>query len=178
MEWFSPNITGLLSPTPPSPSTPWPGLLNWITQYSRCYVSYLSLEILPKPCSVTLSVWIQSCVCMFAALIQGLGLTEMKNRELKRTKCQEDKSSYIRAWDDSERETSSGRQKGRRKRKPEIFIFTFLLVSVIIDGFPVTKYQMSLLEARSIIPMVIFELDVPSKEIFKRLLLEKKKEQR
>ncbi|XP_039093316.1 adenylate kinase 9 [Hyaena hyaena] len=47
---------------------------------------------------------------------------------------------------------------------------------VVIDGYPVTKYQMSLLETRSIIPMVIFELDVPSKEIFKRLLLEKKKE--
>ncbi|XP_070081502.1 adenylate kinase 9 isoform X2 [Equus caballus] len=50
-------------------------------------------------------------------------------------------------------------------------------VGVVIDGYPVTKYQMSLLEARAIIPMIIFELDVPSKEIFKRLLLEKKKEQ-
>ncbi|KAM5282916.1 adenylate kinase 9 isoform 2-T2 [Hipposideros larvatus] len=48
---------------------------------------------------------------------------------------------------------------------------------VIIDGYPVTKHQMSLLEARSIIPMVIFELDVPSKEIFKRLLLERKKKE-
>ncbi|KAI4567298.1 hypothetical protein MJG53_008876 [Ovis ammon polii x Ovis aries] len=47
---------------------------------------------------------------------------------------------------------------------------------VVIDGYPVTKYQVSLLEARSIIPMIIFELDVPSKEIFRRLLLEKKKE--
>ncbi|XP_007447339.1 PREDICTED: adenylate kinase 9 [Lipotes vexillifer] len=47
---------------------------------------------------------------------------------------------------------------------------------VVIDGYPVSKYQVSLLEARSVIPMVIFELDVPSKEIFKRLLLEKKKE--
>uniref|UniRef100_G1P108 Cilia- and flagella-associated protein 206 n=1 Tax=Myotis lucifugus TaxID=59463 RepID=G1P108_MYOLU len=50
-------------------------------------------------------------------------------------------------------------------------------VSVIIDGYPVTKHQVSLLEAESIIPLIIFELDVPSKEIFKRLLLEKKKEQ-
>ncbi|XP_049754514.1 adenylate kinase 9 isoform X2 [Elephas maximus indicus] len=48
---------------------------------------------------------------------------------------------------------------------------------VVIDGYPVTQYQMNLLEARTIIPMIIFELDVPSKEIFKRLLLEKKKEQ-
>ncbi|XP_019514517.1 PREDICTED: adenylate kinase 9-like, partial [Hipposideros armiger] len=48
---------------------------------------------------------------------------------------------------------------------------------VIIDGYPVTKHQTSLLEARSIIPMVIFELDVPSKEIFKRLLLERKKKE-
>ena len=54
----------------------------------------------------------------------------------------------------------------------------FLLTSVVIDGYPVTKYQVSLLEARSIIPMIIFELDVPSKEIFRRLLLEKKKESR
>ncbi|XP_016073041.1 PREDICTED: adenylate kinase 9 [Miniopterus natalensis] len=48
---------------------------------------------------------------------------------------------------------------------------------VVIDGYPVTSYQVSLLETRSIIPLIIFELDVPSKEIFKRLLLEKKKEQ-
>ncbi|XP_004372514.2 adenylate kinase 9 isoform X1 [Trichechus manatus latirostris] len=48
---------------------------------------------------------------------------------------------------------------------------------VVIDGYPVTQYQMNLLEARTIIPMIIFELDVPSKEIFKRLFLEKKKEQ-
>ncbi|OWK01285.1 hypothetical protein Celaphus_00018871, partial [Cervus elaphus hippelaphus] len=47
---------------------------------------------------------------------------------------------------------------------------------VVIDGYPVTKHQVSLLEARSIIPMIIFELDVPSKEIFRRLLLEKKTE--
>ncbi|XP_006157047.1 adenylate kinase 9 [Tupaia chinensis] len=44
---------------------------------------------------------------------------------------------------------------------------------VVIDGYPVTTLQMNLLEARSIIPMIIFELDVPSKETFKRLLLEK-----
>ncbi|XP_036104925.1 adenylate kinase 9 [Molossus molossus] len=48
---------------------------------------------------------------------------------------------------------------------------------VVIDGYPVTKYQMNILEDRSIIPLVIFELDVPSKEIFKRLLLEKKTQQ-
>ncbi|XP_077018750.1 adenylate kinase 9 isoform X3 [Tamandua tetradactyla] len=48
---------------------------------------------------------------------------------------------------------------------------------VVIDGYPVTKYQMNLLEARTIIPIIIIELNVPSKEIFKRLLLEKKKEQ-
>ncbi|XP_062043634.1 adenylate kinase 9 isoform X1 [Lepus europaeus] len=48
---------------------------------------------------------------------------------------------------------------------------------VVIDGYPVTPHQMNLLEARSIIPMIIFELDVPSKEIFKRLILAKKMEQ-
>ncbi|KAM4866420.1 adenylate kinase 9 isoform 2-T5 [Thomomys bottae] len=48
---------------------------------------------------------------------------------------------------------------------------------VVIDGYPVTTYQMKLLENRSIIPMIIFELDVPSKEIFRRLILDKKNEQ-
>uniref|UniRef100_A0A8C9DUK7 Adenylate kinase 9 n=2 Tax=Prolemur simus TaxID=1328070 RepID=A0A8C9DUK7_PROSS len=48
---------------------------------------------------------------------------------------------------------------------------------VIIDGYPVTAHQVNLLEARSIIPMIIFELDVPSREIFRRLLLQKKSEQ-
>ncbi|XP_037376109.1 adenylate kinase 9-like isoform X2 [Talpa occidentalis] len=48
-------------------------------------------------------------------------------------------------------------------------------LSAVIDGYPVTYSQVSILEARSIIPMIIFELDVPSKEIFKRLLLEKNK---
>ncbi|CAK6446699.1 unnamed protein product [Pipistrellus nathusii] len=48
---------------------------------------------------------------------------------------------------------------------------------VVIDGYPVTNYQVTLLEAGSIIPLIIFELDVPSKEIFKRLLLDKKREQ-
>ena len=70
------------------------------------------------------------------------------------------------------------RKEGLREKTPGIFIFMFLLISVVIDGYPVSKYQVSLLEARSVIPMVIFELDVPSKEIFKRLLLEKEKEPR
>ncbi|XP_073076898.1 adenylate kinase 9 isoform X2 [Manis javanica] len=47
----------------------------------------------------------------------------------------------------------------------------------VLDGHPVTPHQRSLLAARSVIPVLIFELDVPSKEIFRRLLLEKKKEQ-
>nr|XP_058163256.1 adenylate kinase 9 isoform X2 [Dasypus novemcinctus] len=51
------------------------------------------------------------------------------------------------------------------------------IAGVVIDGYPVTNHQMNLLEARTIIPVIIFELNVPSKEIFKRLLLEKKKEQ-
>ncbi|CAH6778255.1 Ak9 [Phodopus roborovskii] len=50
-------------------------------------------------------------------------------------------------------------------------------IGVVIDGYPVTTNQKNLLEERSIIPMIIFELDVPSKEIFKRLLLERKMEQ-
>ncbi|XP_074166225.1 LOW QUALITY PROTEIN: adenylate kinase 9 [Sminthopsis crassicaudata] len=43
---------------------------------------------------------------------------------------------------------------------------------VVIDGYPVTKQQVNLLESRSIIPVIIFELDVPAKEIFKRSLLD------
>nr|XP_023418491.1 LOW QUALITY PROTEIN: adenylate kinase 9-like [Cavia porcellus] len=47
---------------------------------------------------------------------------------------------------------------------------------VVIDGYPVTTHQMDLLEKRSIIPMIVFELDIPSEEIFRRLILEKKYE--
>ncbi|KAM6148394.1 LOW QUALITY PROTEIN: adenylate kinase 9 [Erethizon dorsatum] len=47
---------------------------------------------------------------------------------------------------------------------------------VVIEGYPVTIYQMDLLEERSIIPMIVFELDIPSEEIFRRLLLEKENE--
>ncbi|XP_023564433.1 adenylate kinase 9 [Octodon degus] len=47
---------------------------------------------------------------------------------------------------------------------------------VVIDGYPVTTHQMDLLEKRSIIPMIVFELDIPSEEIFRRLFLEKKRE--
>lgn len=63
-------------------------------------------------------------------------------------------------------------------RKKKCGISVSLSASVVIDGYPVTTNQMNLLEMRSIIPMVIFELDVPSKEIFKRLLFERKMEQR
>ncbi|KAM5256541.1 LOW QUALITY PROTEIN: adenylate kinase 9 [Ctenodactylus gundi] len=48
---------------------------------------------------------------------------------------------------------------------------------IVIDGYPVTTHQMDLLEKNLIIPMIIFELDVPSKEIFRRLLLDKRNEQ-
>uniref|UniRef100_F6QF20 Adenylate kinase 9 n=1 Tax=Ornithorhynchus anatinus TaxID=9258 RepID=F6QF20_ORNAN len=45
---------------------------------------------------------------------------------------------------------------------------------IVIDGYPVTKQQVEILESRSIIPIKIFELQVPTKEIFRRSLLEKK----
>ncbi|XP_007484490.2 adenylate kinase 9 isoform X1 [Monodelphis domestica] len=45
---------------------------------------------------------------------------------------------------------------------------------VVIDGYPVTKHQVDLLEARSIIPVIIFELQVPTKEIFRRALIDNK----
>ncbi|XP_075410105.1 adenylate kinase 9 [Tenrec ecaudatus] len=61
----------------------------------------------------------------------------------------------------------------------EIFLMDSICntAGVVIDGYPVSKNQVSALEARTIIPMIIFELDVPSKEIFKRLILEKKEQQ-
>ncbi|XP_044531342.1 adenylate kinase 9 [Gracilinanus agilis] len=45
---------------------------------------------------------------------------------------------------------------------------------VVIDGYPVTKHQVDLLESRSIIPVIIFELQVPTKEIFRRALIDNK----
>ncbi|XP_038617228.1 adenylate kinase 9 [Tachyglossus aculeatus] len=47
-------------------------------------------------------------------------------------------------------------------------------VGIVIDGYPVTKQQMEVLETKGIIPIKIFELRVPTKEIFKRSLLQKK----
>ena len=70
------------------------------------------------------------------------------------------------------------RKEGMREKESGIFIFMSLLVSVVIDGYPLTEHQMNFLEDRSITPLVILELDVPSKEIFKRLFLEKKTQQR
>ncbi|XP_074043428.1 adenylate kinase 9 isoform X2 [Macrotis lagotis] len=43
---------------------------------------------------------------------------------------------------------------------------------VVIDGYPITKHQLNLMESRSIIPVIIFELQVPTKEIFKRSLID------
>ncbi|XP_045150541.1 adenylate kinase 9 [Echinops telfairi] len=61
----------------------------------------------------------------------------------------------------------------------EIFLMDSICntAGVVIDGYPVTKKQVNALEARTVIPMIIFELDVPSREIFKRLILDKKEQQ-
>ncbi|KAM6323455.1 adenylate kinase 9 [Aegotheles albertisi] len=45
---------------------------------------------------------------------------------------------------------------------------------VVIDGYPVTKKQVNLLESARIIPVKIFELDMDAKEVFRRALLDKK----
>ncbi|XP_073531941.1 adenylate kinase 9 isoform X1 [Phyllobates terribilis] len=45
---------------------------------------------------------------------------------------------------------------------------------VVFDGYPVTKRQVDLLEACSIIPIKIFELELPVKEVIKRGLQDKK----
>ncbi|KAK2534820.1 Zbtb24 [Columba guinea] len=44
---------------------------------------------------------------------------------------------------------------------------------VVIDGYPVTKKQVQLLESARIIPAKIFELDMDAKEVFRRALLDK-----
>ncbi|XP_056422277.1 adenylate kinase 9 isoform X3 [Hyla sarda] len=45
---------------------------------------------------------------------------------------------------------------------------------VVLDGYPATKQQADLLEACSIIPIKIFELELPVKEVLKRGLQDKK----
>ncbi|XP_073432131.1 adenylate kinase 9 isoform X2 [Dendrobates tinctorius] len=45
---------------------------------------------------------------------------------------------------------------------------------VVFDGYPVTKRQVDLLEACSIIPIKMFELELPVKEVLKRGLQDKK----
>ena len=48
-----------------------------------------------------------------------------------------------------------------------------LLPSYVLDGFPVTLRQAELMEARSIIPMVVLELALDSTEVLQRGLLDK-----
>lgn len=43
----------------------------------------------------------------------------------------------------------------------------------VLDGFPNTKKQMDLLEARCIIPVRIFELQMETQEVLKRGLIDK-----
>ncbi|KAG8582448.1 hypothetical protein GDO81_008055 [Engystomops pustulosus] len=47
-------------------------------------------------------------------------------------------------------------------------------IGVVIDGYPATKQQADLLEACSIIPIKIFELELPVKEVLKRGLQDRK----
>lgn len=44
---------------------------------------------------------------------------------------------------------------------------------VVIDGYPVTRKQVNLLESARIIPLKIFELEMDAKEVFRRALLDK-----
>ncbi|KFQ26432.1 Adenylate kinase 9, partial [Merops nubicus] len=44
---------------------------------------------------------------------------------------------------------------------------------VVIDGYPVTRNQVNLLESARIIPVKIFELEMDAKEVFRRALLDK-----
>ncbi|KFP78168.1 Adenylate kinase 9, partial [Acanthisitta chloris] len=44
---------------------------------------------------------------------------------------------------------------------------------VVIDGYPLTRKQVNLLESAKIIPVKIFELEMDTKEVFRRALLDK-----
>ncbi|XP_041873216.1 adenylate kinase 9-like isoform X2 [Corvus kubaryi] len=44
---------------------------------------------------------------------------------------------------------------------------------VVIDGYPLTRQHVNLLESTKIIPLKIFELDMDAKEVFRRALLDK-----
>ncbi|KFP37246.1 Adenylate kinase 9, partial [Chlamydotis macqueenii] len=48
------------------------------------------------------------------------------------------------------------------------------ITGVVIDGYPVTRKQVNLLESARIIPVKIFELEMDAKEVFRRALLDKK----
>uniref|UniRef100_A0A8B9DH83 Adenylate kinase 9 n=1 Tax=Anser cygnoides TaxID=8845 RepID=A0A8B9DH83_ANSCY len=45
--------------------------------------------------------------------------------------------------------------------------------TIVIDGYPVTRKQVRLLESARIIPVKIFELEMDAKEVFRRALLDK-----
>lgn len=52
--------------------------------------------------------------------------------------------------------------------------FLFLFVCrVVIDGYPLTRKHVDLLELTKIIPVKIFEFDMDPKEVFRRALLDK-----
>ncbi|XP_069462762.1 adenylate kinase 9 isoform X2 [Ambystoma mexicanum] len=51
-------------------------------------------------------------------------------------------------------------------------------VGVILDGYPVTKRQVDMLESQNIIPVKIIELKINTKEVLKRGLLDKKSSDR
>lgn len=44
---------------------------------------------------------------------------------------------------------------------------------IVIDGYPLTRQHVDLLESTKIIPLKIFELDMDAKEVFRRALLDK-----
>ncbi|OWK59040.1 Adenylate kinase 9 [Lonchura striata] len=49
---------------------------------------------------------------------------------------------------------------------------------VVIDGYPLTRTHVNLLESTRIIPVKIFELDMDTKEVFRRALLDKERTNR
>ncbi len=53
-----------------------------------------------------------------------------------------------------------------------------VILSFVLDGFPVTKHQAELLESCSIIPMLVIELQLDTAEVLRRGLRDREKNNR
>lgn len=61
---------------------------------------------------------------------------------------------------------------GNSLLRKTIFLFLFVC-RVVIDGYPLTRKHVDVLESTKIYPVKIFEFDTDTKEVFRRALLDK-----